>query len=261
MLGSHDKTLIGRTVKLKPQEKAASNIRRMFAEISPRYDLLNHLLSLNLDRSWRRRAVTELKLRPGAQVLDICTGTADLALECAARDPSPRSRVLGSDFTPEMIRIGETKRRARRANNLTLLVADSLHLPFPDSVFDAVTVAFGIRNVSSLDAALHEILRILKPGGKAAILEFSTPGRGWFRHAFGFYFRHLLPRVGGWISGVRAGADAYTYLPTSVNEWPSPQDFSKTLQQCGFSSVRHLQLTFGVATLHMASRSPTSEGT
>jgi len=230
----------------------------MFAEISPRYDLLNHVLSLNLDRAWRRRAVTELKLRPGAQVLDICTGTADLALELAARDGSPQSRVLGTDFTPEMIRIGETKRQARRARNLTLLVADSLYLPFPDSVFDAVTVAFGIRNVSDLDTGLHEILRVLKPGGQTAILEFSTPGSGWFRHVFGFYFRRILPRVGGWISGVRAGAEAYSYLPASVNEWPSPQEFSQTLERCGFSSVRYRPLTLGVAVLHMASRSPVS---
>jgi demethylmenaquinone methyltransferase/2-methoxy-6-polyprenyl-1,4-benzoquinol methylase len=230
----------------------------MFAEISPRYDLLNHVLSLNVDRSWRRRTVTELKLRPGAKVLDICTGTADLALELAARDRSAESRVVGADFTPEMIHIGETKRRASRARNLTLLVADSLRLPFPDSVFDAVTVAFGIRNVSELDTGLREILRVLKPGGQTAILEFSTPSSGWFGPAFRFYFRRLLPRVGGWISGVRAGTEAYSYLPASVSEWLSPEEFSQALHRCGFSSVRYHRLTLGVAVLHVASRSPLS---
>ena len=233
------------------QVKDRARIRRLFAEISPRYDLLNHLLSANRDRSWRRRVVAELSLPPGGRVLDICTGTGDLALEIAAR---VQGRVIGTDFTPEMVRRGEEKRRRRRTRNLTFLIADSLRLPFPDATFDVVTVAFGIRNVCDLAAGLNEMLRVLRPGGEAAILEFSSPRDGWFGRVFRLYFRHVLPRLGGWISGVAAGGEAYSYLPASVGEWPSPAEFSRQLELSGFTGVRFVPLTLGVSVLHLAAR-------
>jgi demethylmenaquinone methyltransferase/2-methoxy-6-polyprenyl-1,4-benzoquinol methylase len=234
--------------------KDPGRIRRMFADISPRYDLLNHLLSLNIDRRWRRRAVRALSLGPRARILDICTGTGDLALALADAVRSSGGRVTGADFTPEMVRIGEAKRRRRRAENLSLVVADSLRLPFDDASFDAVTVAFGIRNVVSLETCLGEMLRVLRPGGEAAILEFSPPGRGVLRLAFETYFRHVLPRIGRIVSGSRAAGAAYAYLPESVGEFPPPPELSQLLERCGFRNVRCKTLTLGVAVLHVASR-------
>ena len=219
----------------------------MFAEIAPRYDFLNHFLSLNVDRRWRRRAVRALGLEPGARVLDICTGTADLALELEQALRPSGGRVVGSDFTPEMLRIGEAKRRRSGAASLRLVAADSLALPFADGSFDAVTVAFGIRNVCDLASGLREMLRVLKPGGQAAILEFSPPERGLLRGVFELYFRKVLPAIGHWVSGSKA----YVYLPESVGEFPSVRRFAEILRECGFDPVTATKLTLGVAVLHV----------
>ncbi len=220
----------------------------MFAEIAPRYDFLNHFLSLNLDRSWRQRTVGSLKLPTRARVLDTCTGTADLAVELARALRPLGGMVIGCDFTPEMLRIGEAKRRKALLENLRLVVADSLALPFPAGFFDAVTVAFGIRNVCDPGAGLQEILRVLKPGGTAAILEFSPPERGVLRAGFEVYFRKVLPVIGRWVSG----STAYAYLPNSVVQFPTRGRFAQFLQECGFEDVRISRLTFGVAVLHLA---------
>ncbi len=222
----------------------------MFAEISPRYDFLNHFLSLNIDHAWRQKAVRALRLPPGALVLDTCTGTADLALALARAVRSLGGKVIGCDFTPEMVRIGKLKRDRARAENLELLVADSLALPFPAGSFDAVTVAFGIRNVCDLNAAIRELLRVLKPGGQVAVLEFSPPERGILRSGFELYFRRILPTIGRWVSG----SSAYSYLPESVGEFPSAQRFAELLKEGGFEAVQIAKLTFGVAVLHLASK-------
>jgi demethylmenaquinone methyltransferase/2-methoxy-6-polyprenyl-1,4-benzoquinol methylase len=230
-------------------------IRRMFAAISPRYDLLNHLLSAGVDVSWRRAAVRALALAPGDAVIDLCTGTGDLALAAAkALDRLGAGTVTGSDFTPEMLRIAATKRERRRARGLSLVLADTLDLPFADCTFDAAAVAFGIRNVADLGRGVGEIFRVLKPGGRAAILEFSARKGGVLHRAFEFYFRRLLPRLGGWISGTPAGGDAYAYLPASVLEFPAPPEFTRLLEAHGFTGVQFQPLTLGIATIHTARR-------
>jgi demethylmenaquinone methyltransferase/2-methoxy-6-polyprenyl-1,4-benzoquinol methylase len=238
-----------------PISKEAGRIRRMFADISPRYDLLNHLLSLNADVAWRRAAVRALDLTAGSAVLDVCTGTGDLALEAwAILQRRGGGLVVGSDFTPEMLRIGEAKRLRRGAGAVRFVAADTLQLPFADASFDAVTVAFGIRNVSDLEGGLREMLRVLRPGGRAAVLEFSARPGGVLERAYGFYFRRLLPLVGGWISRSRSGRDAYSYLPASVHEFPTPAELAGVLEAAGFAEVRFRALTFGIAVLHLAVR-------
>ena len=250
---------------LPPPAKDGDRIRRMFAEISSRYDLLNHLLSLNVDRAWRRKAVRALDPKPTERFLDLCTGTADLSLAIAERlnqiaggAPPRPGQIVGTDFCPEMVRIGETKRRARgtAGGRLCLAVADSQRLPFPEASFDGVTVAFGIRNVASLDLGLAEMLRVLRPGGRAVILEFTTPRRRWFRALFGFYFQRVLPAVGRWISGSRGevGRGAYSYLPASVAAFPDALGFARRMEQVGFASVRHQTLSLGIACLHVGVR-------
>jgi demethylmenaquinone methyltransferase/2-methoxy-6-polyprenyl-1,4-benzoquinol methylase len=237
-----------------PVEKDAGRIRGMFAAISPRYDLLNHLLSLNVDRSWRRRTVRELRLTPGSLCLDVCTGTADLALELAAG--VPRATVIGADFTSAMLRRGEEKRRRAGAAGLHLVAADTLRLPFRDATFDAVTVAFGIRNVCDLEGGIREMGRVLKPGGQAAILEFSRLERGPLAALFRWYFHRVLPRLGAWVSGTAEGARAYAYLPQSVDELPPAGPFARLVEGCGFAAVRSVRLTLGIAHLHLATRDP-----
>lgn len=236
----------------------SGRIRRMFAEISPRYDLLNRLLSCGTDVLWRRRAVRELDLQPSSRILDLCTGTADLALEIAASRRGGPHRVVGLDFTPEMLRIAQGKRARKRVDHLHLVQGDALELPFPDASFDAVTVAFGIRNVEDLHRGFREMRRVLRPDGRAAILEFSPPSRALRRRLFELYFRRVLPRIGGWISGGRAGREAYSYLPRSVGEFPPSQELAGILEECGLGVVRQIPLTFAVATLHVAAPRPAS---
>ncbi len=236
-------------------DKEAARIRRMFATISPRYDLLNHLLSFNIDKVWRRRTVSELRLSSGAHVLDICTGTADLALELTrVVDASRGGGVYGADFTAEMVRIGAEKRRALALEQPFLCVADALRLPFASKSFDAVTVAFGIRNVASLERGLGEMWRVLKPSGQIAILDFSTPRSQLLRAIYQVYFHFLLPRIGGWISRSRAAKEAYRYLPESVAEFPPPEELSRILRRLRFEGVRFRRFTCGVAILHLARR-------
>ncbi len=252
--------------------KESARIRGMFAGISRRYDLLNHLLSLNIDRLWRRRTARELRLVPGDRALDVCTGTADLALELARHvDADAGGCVVGADFTPEMVAIGERKRRRRGEDRVRLLVGDTLALPFPDASFDVATVAFGIRNVCDLDAGLAEMARVLVPGGRVAILEFTTPRLPVFRKIYRLYFQRVLPRIGRWLSRPSGAArssdtsgdeaDAYSYLPASVDEFPRPDALSDRLRAAGFESVRYRLLTGGIAALHLGERcAPEGEG-
>jgi len=219
-------------------DKSPARIRAMFDQISPRYDFLNHLLSLNSDVVWRRRAA-EL-LGPVRTVLDVCCGTADLAIAVRRRWGA---RVVGVDFSKEMLV------RARRKTRAELLQGDALRLPFRSERFDAVTFAFGIRNVANPQHALAEMARVLRPGGKALILEFTLPIRPAIRRGYLFYFSQVLPRIGKMLA--RAEIDAYRYLPDSVQRWFSPEELSEELRGTGFREVRHYPLSLGVAAIHI----------
>lgn len=227
------------------QRKQGGRVARMFDRIAPTYDLLNHLLSANIDARWRRQAVRALELRGGERVLDACTGTGDLAralLDSGARD------VDATDFAPEMLRRAEAKTGGRAR----LQVADTTALPFGSGTFDAATVGFGVRNLQHLDAGLSELCRVLKPGGRLCVLEFSRPPSPLFRGLFNVYFMLLLPLIGNLVSG---GADnAYAYLPRSVLAFPGPEALALRLRQAGFARVTVTPLTFGIACLHLAQK-------
>jgi demethylmenaquinone methyltransferase/2-methoxy-6-polyprenyl-1,4-benzoquinol methylase len=223
-------------------ERAA--VRSMFDRIAPRYDLLNRLLSAGIDVRWRRRAVDWLELPPPLRVLDLCTGTADLLVEALRRDP--RSRGLGVDLSHGMLVRGASKlRRGGLERRGRLAGGDGERLPVPDAAFDAALVAFGIRNVGNPLAALREVHRALRPGGRFVVLEFSMP-RGALAAAYRLYFRQLLPRLGGLLSD----GSAYSYLPASVARFPSPDAFAGLMREAGFTDVRWLLLTGGIACLH-----------
>lgn len=216
----------------------------MFAEIAPRYDFLNHALSLNIDKRWRRlvvKRVADRLQRPDALALDLCCGTADLSLELGALAPT-----FGVDFCHPMLQIGIKKVR-RAALPIELIEGDALNVPFADSMFDVVTVAFGLRNVDEPESGLREIYRLLKPGGRCVVLEFSHPQLPVFRNLFHFYFTRLLPRIGRAVSG---SSVAYQYLPDSVQAFPGQRELAALMQAVGFSDVRYYNLFGGVASLH-----------
>lgn len=220
----------------------------MFDAIAGRYDLLNHVLSAGLDRRWRARAVAALGLRPDARVLDLCTGTADLAI--AAADGAPQARVIGVDFAGAMLRLGLRKLRDHRLEGrITLLRGDATAIPVRDNWADAATVGFGIRNVAEPERALQELSRILKPGGRLAILEFGEPRLPGIRAAYGWYFRSVLPRLGRLVSKHQS---AYSYLPASVGSFPLPAVFARTIGQHGFRDVEPVSFALGVVYLYTA---------
>lgn len=224
-------------------------VRAMFSDIAPSYDRLNHLLSLNIDKIWRRFTVKKLMdvlQRPDSIALDLCCGTADLTLEL-----EKHARVIGCDFCHPMLVIGNEKIAERQAGRATLAEGDALHLPFGDQSFDAVTNAFGLRNLESVETGLAEIHRVLKPGGRAAILEFSRPVVPVFRQAFEFYFHNILPRIGALISG---SSVAYTYLPKSVSNFPDQKRLAEMMRSAGFVNVRYHNLSVGIAALHLGER-------
>lgn len=226
------------------EEQAARWVRGMFARVAPRYDLLNHLLSFNRDKAWRARAVRRLQpalAKPGARALDLCCGTGDLALALAQ---SP-AWVAASDFCHPMLQAAHTKGCHR------LFEADALSLPLASQSFDVVTVAFGFRNFASYRRGLDELGRILRPGGTLAILEFTTPPNALFRAGYNFYSRHVLPRLGGLLSGA---PDAYTYLPESVRKFPNAPDLATGMREAGFTQVEFEYLTFGVVALHLGKK-------
>jgi demethylmenaquinone methyltransferase/2-methoxy-6-polyprenyl-1,4-benzoquinol methylase len=229
-----------------PPVKEGAAIREMFGAVASRYDLLNHLLSAGLDVRWRRRAAEALGRVEGAPLLDLCCGTGDQALALTARG----GRVTAVDFCLPMLALAERKYRGRRGAPRGL-AGDALGLPFADRTFAGVTVAFGIRNVADLDAGLGEILRVLLPGGEAAILEFALPRGRLLRGAYLFYFRHLLPRIGGWISG---RASAYRYLPDSVVAFPQREAFRQRMLAAGFDSAGWRELAGGTVALHTGRR-------
>ena len=230
---------------IQDERQAARWVRGMFGSIAPRYDLLNHLLSMNIDRYWRSRtvkAVAKILARPDARVLDIACGTGDLMLALQARC---RTVVLGSDFCHPMLVA------AQRKGGEALFEADALRLPVADGSLDLVTIAFGFRNLANYRQGLEELLRVLKPGGVAAILEFSTPPNRALARLYGFYSRRILPVVGGWISGSR---EAYSYLPESVRKFPNAEDLAGQMRAAGFEGVRFERMTAGIVALHLGER-------
>lgn len=224
----------------------------MFAGIAGRYDLLNHLLSGNTDKRWRRlvaRRLQEALLADGARALDVACGTGDLSLALA--DASSGARITGIDFCRPMLEIAARKPPQSTGARIVFVEGDALHLPFCDETFDAVSIAFGLRNLSSVEAGLKELCRVLKPGGEAAILEFSRPVVPGFRKLFQFYFTRVLPRIGGIVSGSR---NAYQYLPDSVTRFPDQKRLATMMRVAGFEEVDYQNLTGGVAALHMGKR-------
>ncbi len=245
--------MIGAIVDLLALDKRETKIRSMFNNIAPSYDLLNHLLSLNIDKYWRWR--TTRLVPPSATagpILDLCTGTGDLAL-AYDRAAAGRVPIVGADFCHEMLVRAEAKARRKKAGErIRFLEADAQHLPFPSDMFQIATVAFGLRNVTDTDKGIAEMVRVTQPGGKVAILEFSQP-RGWlFGRLYRMYFRHVLPRVGQLIS--RSKDNAYRYLPESVMQFPDGEALAERLRGHGLVDVKWHPFTFGIATLYVGTK-------
>ncbi|MSR32380.1 MAG: bifunctional demethylmenaquinone methyltransferase/2-methoxy-6-polyprenyl-1,4-benzoquinol methylase UbiE [Gemmataceae bacterium] len=229
-----------------PVNKEQSRIQGMFASIAPWYDFLNHLLSLNADQRWRRRMARALLPKTPGLVLDVCTGTGDLAI-AFQKHWANQGRVIGSDFCRPMLERADAKARKKNIP-LAWINADTLCLPFPDNQFDLVAVAFGLRNVSDTRSGVEEMLRVAKPGGTVAILEFSRP-RNWFLGPiYSFYFRQVMPRLGQFFS--KSPDEAYSYLRNSVLNFPAGPDLVSLLEQWGLQSVRFTPMSFGVVTLY-----------
>jgi len=220
-------------------------VQTIFSEIAPRYDLLNHVLSMNIDRSWRRKTIARLgwDRKPEGRYLDACAGTMDLAMELADRGDFSGS-VVASDFAQPMLVHGAHKVVAAP---VAPVCADTLRMPFPTDTFEGATVGFGVRNLSDLDAGLSEFNRVLKPGARLVVLEFTTPPNALVRAGYLFYFHRILPLVGRIVSG---HPWAYTYLPESVKEFPGPDELRDRFTDAGFQDVGYQLLTFGIAAIH-----------
>jgi demethylmenaquinone methyltransferase/2-methoxy-6-polyprenyl-1,4-benzoquinol methylase len=226
---------------IRDERQAAAWVREMFGQVAPRYDLLNHLLSFNVDRRWRARTVKRLRpilQKPEATVLDLCCGTGDLAI---ALHQSARAQILGSDFCHPMLTLATGK------SNVPFFEADALDLPVKDGSVDLITIAFGFRNFASYERGLTELWRALRPDGMLAILEFSQPPNALFARLYDFYSNRLLPRIGALISGA---GEAYTYLPESVRRFPDAPSLSRMMEQAGYSDVQFERMTFGIVALH-----------
>ena len=237
----------------KMLDKSGDRVRQMFAEIAPKYDLMNHLLSLNIDKHWRAKTLRILKLNPGEPVLDVCTGTGDLAI-AMSKSLGPETVIKGSDFCNEMLEIARVKQGKLLPGNsrIEFLTADTQELPFPENQFQAVTVAFGLRNVAVTEQGLAEMRRVCKVGGRVAVLEFSKPTVFGLSHLYNFYFKHILPRVGQSMS--KNKQSAYEYLPQSVQEFPSGEALAEVMRQCGLKDIRMVPMTLGVVTLYLGTK-------
>ncbi|HEU4641345.1 MAG TPA: ubiquinone/menaquinone biosynthesis methyltransferase [Gemmatimonadaceae bacterium] len=224
-------------------------VRRIFSEIAPSYDLLNHLLSLNIDRGWRRRAIAALRWdrRPDGAYVDVCAGTMDVGVELARR-PGFRGRVVAADFAEPMLRHGAAKARGTAVRPV---VADAMQMPLADASADGVIVAFGVRNFDDIDQGLRELRRLLAPGARLVILECSTPRFALVRQIFHLYFHRVLPLIGRIVSGHRT---AYRYLPESVANFPTAPELARRMERAGFARVGWQALTFGIAAVHWGER-------
>jgi demethylmenaquinone methyltransferase/2-methoxy-6-polyprenyl-1,4-benzoquinol methylase len=223
----------------------ASVIRRMFEGVAPRYDFLNRVLSMGIDRGWRERVVSLLDLEPDHLVLDLCCGTGDLALAIA-----PHARCVACDFTWNML-VRARAKSDKAAKPISLASADALELPFADDRFDRATVAFGVRNLEDLSAGLREIRRVLKPGGRLAVLEFSHPDRVWLKAPYRIYLRSVLPAIGALFS---AKGDAYRYLGESIQGFPEPDVLVRLFEEAGFREPRYVRFSFGIVAIHTGSK-------
>ncbi|WP_282011239.1 bifunctional demethylmenaquinone methyltransferase/2-methoxy-6-polyprenyl-1,4-benzoquinol methylase UbiE [Nitrospina watsonii] len=233
-------------------ERFSRQIQSMFNAIAPRYDLLNRVLSCGVDQYWRKRAIRRLAWKPGGRYLDLACGTGDVALEYFERRDGCPGQVCALDFSEAMLRQAGVKFQNRRPPTLLpRFCAAAEALPFREKSFDGISVAFGARNFADREQALREMVRVLKPGGCAVILEFSLPREPLLREAYRAYFDRVLPRIGGWVSG---HADAYTYLPESVGEFPERVEFAEMMRRAGFDRVRHRDMTFGIVTLYVGTQ-------
>lgn len=232
----------------RPEGSKKEQVAAMFDAISPKYDALNRILSAGIDQSWRRKTLREIRGTGALTLLDVATGTADLALALAKGIPG--SSVVGVDISAGMLEVGRSKVRAKDLEGRVRLdLGDGEQLPYEESSFDAVTVAFGVRNFENLEQGLRDMRRVLQPGGSLAVLEFSQPTAWPLRGLYLFYFKNILPRIGRMVS---KDASAYTYLPNSVQAFPYGEAFAAKLREAGFKSVRVRPLTFGIASLYLA---------
>src|SRR5688572_1468791 len=234
-------------------DKSGDRVRTMFGEIAPSYDRMNHLLSLNVDRYWRRVTVRRLAPVAGGPILDLCTGTGDLAL-AFHRATGGKSKIVGADFCPQMLEIARRKaaRGIRGGEPIEWVEADAQNLPFEDGRFKIVSVAFGLRNVADTDRGLAEMARVCAPGGQVAVLEFSEPTWQPFKAVYGWYFRNVLPRIGQALA--RNRSNAYNYLPASVGEFPCGEALAERMRAAGLTQVRFWPLTLGIATLYIGTK-------
>jgi demethylmenaquinone methyltransferase/2-methoxy-6-polyprenyl-1,4-benzoquinol methylase len=228
-------------------DKSNDKVRKMFSEIAPNYDRMNHLLSMNVDRYWRWKTIRRLRPNSNDPILDVCTGTGDLAFGFH-KYTAGKVPVIATDFCYEMLKIGIEKGK-NSGRDVEFLEADTQELPFEDNRFQIVSVAFGIRNVSDTDRGLREMIRVCRPGGQIAILEFSIPRYQPLKGLYGWYFRNVLPRIGQWLA--RNDSSAYNYLPESVGEFPCYEKLTEKMQQAGCRSARFFPLTGGIATLYV----------
>ena len=233
-------------------EKSPQRVRTMFGQIAPQYDRMNHLLSMQVDRYWRWRTVHKVSPLGASPILDVCCGTGDLAL-AYYRSTRGRVPIVATDFCPEMLEIGEQKKHHAGINGtLRFMEADTEQLPFGDNEFQIVAVAFGLRNVSDTDRGLSEMVRVCCVGGRVAVLEFSQPRRQPVRSLYGWYFRHVLPRIGQFFA--RNDQEAYHYLPASVGEFPCGEALAVRMRAAGLRDVSFYPLTFGIATLYVGKK-------
>jgi demethylmenaquinone methyltransferase/2-methoxy-6-polyprenyl-1,4-benzoquinol methylase len=238
------------TPEKNSEAEHAAAVRDMFSGIATKYDALNHILSANIDKRWRSRVARLLKdtlLDPGSVVLDVACGTGDLSIELRR---SGKASVIGTDFCRPMLALADEKSETGEFG-IPFVEGDGMRLAFADGTFDAVTIAFGLRNFSNWEAGLRELHRVLKPSGRLVILEFSSPVVPGFRQAFRFYFTRVLPRIGGLVSGSRG---AYEYLPDSVSKFPDQKGLASMMRQIGFSDVEYTNLTGGIAAIHCGTK-------
>lgn len=231
------------------KETKKDQVEEMFDNIAPKYDFLNHLLSMGIDITWRKKAIRIIGKKNPKAILDVATGTGDFALEAKSLNPD---RIVGLDISEEMLNVGRKKISAKGLDSLIEMVkADSEALPFKDGTFDAITVGFGVRNFAHLEVGLGEMLRVLKPGGQVAIIEISEPTSFPIKQLYSIYFKHILPTVGKLVS---KDARAYTYLPESVTNFAQGKEFADILTKVGYKNATFTPLTFGTATLYIASK-------